>query len=293
MTEHPNLAAALVAALADCSVVDKGRTAKIEHKGGGAHSYEYADLSDVVKLTRPKLAEHGLVVLTPIEEHGNGLKCTVVLLHSSGERMDFGPFPFPHGQTAQATGSMVTYYRRYALVSALGIAAGDDDDGATAHARQPEVRPEPKPVHPKVQKLVDSMNGIADEAIRVAVKSEFKAQYGLPADFDLNRLEEAELFIVETVQDLTPKTATPEAGDQQGPADGPTSVEASTSTAAPAPASPVTKPATAKPSAAARAALAGEKPALGAVKRTNDAPSEAEVVEHLEQAFPGSEREAS
>ena len=60
-----------------------------------------------------------------------------------------------------------------------------------------------------------------------------------------------------------------------------------------APAAPVVKPATNKPSAAARAALAGEKPALGAVKRSNDAPTEAEVVEQLEQAFPGSEREAS
>lgn len=135
MSDHPNLAAALVAALKDLSVVDKGRLAKIEMKGGGNYTYEYADLGDVVKLTRPKLAEHGIVALTPVEEHGDGLKCTVVLLHSSGERLDFGPFPFPHGQTAQATGSMVTYYRRYALVAALGMAAGDDDDGASAAPR--------------------------------------------------------------------------------------------------------------------------------------------------------------
>lgn len=136
MSDPMNLAAALVAALADLSVVDKGRTAKIPTKDGKSYSYEYADLGDVVKLTRPVLAKHGIVVLTPVEEHGDGLKCTVVILHSSGERLDFGPFPFPHGETAQATGSMVTYYRRYALVSALGMAAGDDDDGAQAHPRQ-------------------------------------------------------------------------------------------------------------------------------------------------------------
>lgn len=134
--EHPSLAAALVAALADLTVVEKSRTAKIDSQKGRSFSYEYADLGDVVKLTRPVLASHGIVVLTPIEEHGNGLKCTVVFLHASGERMDFGPFPFPHGQDAQATGSLVTYYRRYALVAALGMAAGDDDDGATAHAKQ-------------------------------------------------------------------------------------------------------------------------------------------------------------
>lgn len=131
MTEHPTLAAALVAALADCSVVDKGRTAN-----AGSYSYEYADLGDVVKKTRPALAEHGVVALTPVVDNGSNLQVTVVLLHSSGEKLEFGPFSFPHGKDAQATGSMVTYHRRYALVSALGMAAGDDDDGATARPRQ-------------------------------------------------------------------------------------------------------------------------------------------------------------
>src|SRR5690606_13383389 len=74
---------------------------------------------------------------TPVHEHGNGLACTVTFLHSSGDRLDFGPFPFPHGRDAQATGSMVTYHRRYALVAALGMAAGDDDDGAAAKPAVP------------------------------------------------------------------------------------------------------------------------------------------------------------
>lgn len=159
--EHPNLPAALVAALADLSVVEKGRTAKVEMKQGGSYSYEYADLGDVVKLTRPTLAKHGLVALTPVEEHGTGLKVTVVLLHASGERMEFGPFPFPHGQTAQATGSLVTYYRRYALVAALGMAAGDDDDGATAQARQPLAKAEP---NPRVLELANRVMALDDEA---------------------------------------------------------------------------------------------------------------------------------
>lgn len=143
MTEHPNLASALVAALGDLSVVEKGNTAKIPTKDGGSYSYTYADIADVVKLSRPILKEHGVVALTPIHAHGNELACTVTFLHSSGDRLDFGPFPFPHGNNAQATGSMVTYHRRYALVAALGIAAGDDDDGAAAVPRQPAQRQEP------------------------------------------------------------------------------------------------------------------------------------------------------
>lgn len=126
------LSAALVLALADLMVVGADRTAN-----AGTYSYKYADIADVVKATRPVLQKHGLVALTPVHAHGDGLACSVWLVHSSGERMILGPFPFPHGRDAQATGSAVTYHRRYALIAALGMAAGDDDDGAGAIARSP------------------------------------------------------------------------------------------------------------------------------------------------------------
>lgn len=129
---QPNLSAALVAGLADLSVVETDNTADL-----GTYSYRYADLGSIVKRTRPVLAAHGIVVLTPIHDHGSGLACTVKVIHESGEMLDLGPFPFPHGRDAQATGSMVTYHRRYALVAALGMATGEDDDGANAVAAVP------------------------------------------------------------------------------------------------------------------------------------------------------------
>lgn len=130
-----DLHASLVAALADLTVVEKGNTAKIPTKDGGSYSYSYADLPDVVRLTRPALAAHGLVALTPIIE---GPAVRVLIVHTSGEMLDLGAFPFPAGRDPQATGSAVTYHRRYALLAALGIAADDDDDGhaATQAARQ-------------------------------------------------------------------------------------------------------------------------------------------------------------
>jgi hypothetical protein len=143
--QHDSLAAALVAALADLTVIDAGRTAKIKTNRGDDYSYKYADIGDAVKLTRPVLAAHGLVALTPVHGEGDGLACTVILLHTSGERLDLGPFPFPHGRDAQATGSMVTYHRRYALVAALGMAAGDDDDGQSAAPRERLTVSAPRP----------------------------------------------------------------------------------------------------------------------------------------------------
>src|SRR5690606_26753404 len=117
---------------------------KVKMKEGGSYSYDYADIGDVIKLTRPVLAAHGLAVLTPIHDHGDGLACTVKILHVSGESLDLGPFPFPHGRDAQATGSMVTYHRRYALLAALGMATGEDDDGAAAKPRDDTPR---EPTH--------------------------------------------------------------------------------------------------------------------------------------------------
>lgn len=132
--DSPKLAAALVEALTDLTVITAGQQATIDTKGGGSYSYKYADLADLIKLTRPVLAKHGIVALTPVHANmtGDGLAVSVRLIHSSGEEMHFGQFPFPEGSTAQATGSAVTYHRRYALLAALGMAADDDDDGSTA-----------------------------------------------------------------------------------------------------------------------------------------------------------------
>ena len=170
MTEHDTLAAALVAALADLTVVEKGNTANV-----GSYSYKYADIADVVKLTRPVLHEHGLAALTPVHEHGNGLACTVTLLHTSGERLDLGPFPFPAGRDAQATGSMVTYHRRYALVAALGMAAGDDDDGAAAKPRQEQVAPPVPGFRSSLTKAIAGLTDAEREVLR-----EWVAEQGLP-----------------------------------------------------------------------------------------------------------------
>lgn len=132
------LSAALVAALKDLTTVEAGRTAD-----AGSYTYDYADLADIVRLTRPVLASHDVIALTPLGAHGDKLAVSVHLIHSSGESLVLGPFPFPPGRDAQATGSMVTYMRRYALLAALGMATGDDDDGhaATQAARQPEPAP--------------------------------------------------------------------------------------------------------------------------------------------------------
>ena len=54
---------------------------------------------------------------------------------------------------------MVTYHRRYALVSALGMAAGDDDDGASAKASQTAPKAQERPQTPPPGKPVAQVKG--------------------------------------------------------------------------------------------------------------------------------------
>jgi hypothetical protein len=174
MSDQPNLAAALVAALADLAVIEKDQTAKVKMKTGGEYSYGYADLGAIIKRTRPVLAEHGIVVLQSIHDHGTGLAVTTTLLHESGDVNYAGPLPFPHGPDAQATGSWITYMRRYALLAALGMATGEDDDGAAAVPRTEA------PVVPGyIRSVVEAAAGL-EEAERRHLRDWLKEE-GLPS----------------------------------------------------------------------------------------------------------------
>jgi hypothetical protein len=166
---HPNLAAAMVAALGELDVIVKSRTAD-----AGSYSYDYADLADIVSETTPVLARHGLAARTPVHAYGDGLAVSVRILHTSGEEHVDEPLPFPRGANAQATGSAITYFRRYALLASLNLATGDDDDGAkAAHAAAA-----PDPVQGFRSSLIDAMNALTPAELK-AVRVWLKEQ-GLP-----------------------------------------------------------------------------------------------------------------
>jgi hypothetical protein len=62
------LAAALVKASAEMPQVKRTRTADT-----GKFKYQYADLADLIEVTRPVLAKHGLTVTQALEE-GSSLR---------------------------------------------------------------------------------------------------------------------------------------------------------------------------------------------------------------------------
>jgi len=123
------IAEAYVAALGELQDVPRDRTADV-----GSYSYRYADLGAVLGEARPVLAKHSLALFQVpyVDDHDVVVETTV--MHTSGQWIRFKELRLPAGQTAQSTGSAITYGRRYSAQGALGLAT-EDNDGQTAATR--------------------------------------------------------------------------------------------------------------------------------------------------------------
>ena len=132
----------------------------------------YASLGEVIAGSRSVLAKYGLAVtqLTFGEDGVVGVE--TMLTHSSGEwisdRVSMQVGEERGKSSAQVAGSIVTYFRRYALASILGIYADEDGDGN-----------EPKPVELKARenKPVETNPGMTIEDAFKMTSSE-GVQYG-------------------------------------------------------------------------------------------------------------------
>ena len=99
---------------------------------------KYAPLNDILTLVRPILSKNGLSVVQAPSGDGEHIIVTTTLLHSSGEWIEFDNLVLKADKpTAQGAGSAITYARRYAISSILGISSEDDDDGNNAEPKAP------------------------------------------------------------------------------------------------------------------------------------------------------------
>ncbi len=124
------------------SIAEFQRRAPIVPKDDDAYGKSYAKLDRIWRTIRPLVTELGLSVTWQISELREGKLCHVEgqLRHRDGhgERL-IQDIPLPElikGQNiAQQMGSAMTYARRYAICSALGVVTGEDDDGTAAGAQ--------------------------------------------------------------------------------------------------------------------------------------------------------------
>lgn len=93
---------------------------------------KYADLAAIWEVIREPLSKNGLSVSQFVENEGEFVLVTTMLLHKSGQWLSSAMSLKPMKADPQAAGSAATYGRRYGLSAIVGVVADIDDDGNAA-----------------------------------------------------------------------------------------------------------------------------------------------------------------
>ena len=128
------LAAALAKAQAEIANPEKSLTATIvsPFPREGSRTFRYAPLSSGLDLVRKCLGQHEIATVqaTAIDGESGLIKLTTTLVHASGEWVssDWPVCPVSETAAPHRLGAALTYARRYALFTLVGIAGEDDLD---------------------------------------------------------------------------------------------------------------------------------------------------------------------
>jgi hypothetical protein len=128
------LATALAKAQIELTNPEKSLIGTIEPRRGegGAREFRYAPLSSGLEIVRKTLGQHEIATVqtTAIDQAAGIVNLTTVLAHSSGEWIasDWPVCPIAETERPHRMGAALTYARRYALFTLVGIAGEDDLD---------------------------------------------------------------------------------------------------------------------------------------------------------------------
>ena len=128
------LAAALAKAQAEIQNPEKSLTATIVSPlpREAVRSFRYAPLSSGLDLVRKCLGQHEIATVqaTAIDGESGLIRLTTTLVHASGEWVssDWPVCPVSETAAPHRLGAALTYARRYALFTLVGIAGEDDLD---------------------------------------------------------------------------------------------------------------------------------------------------------------------
>src|SRR5882672_7831855 len=146
---------ALARAQAKITAPDRNRSVHVNMKGGGTYDFSYATLSHIIEKIRGPLTENGLWFTQIMKEDQGTYILDTRLMHASGQWIACQmPLIWDGNGSNQQFGSALTFMRRYALTSLLGIAAEEDDDANAADGNQMTDR---KPNAPKPDVMVSNI----------------------------------------------------------------------------------------------------------------------------------------
>jgi hypothetical protein len=159
------IAGALAKAQAELTNPEKSLTATIRSPfpRESDRTFRYASLSSGLDIVRKALGKHEIATVqtTAIDEAGL-IRLTTVLAHSSGEWVssDWPVCPVSETAAPHRMGAALTYARRYALFTLVGIAGEDDLDAPDSVVSNQPLGPKGR--KPNGHALADGGSGSAD-----------------------------------------------------------------------------------------------------------------------------------
>jgi hypothetical protein len=107
-------------------------TIRTDETGVPERSFRYAPLSSGLDIVRKTLSQHEIATVqtTSIDDAAGIVRLSTILAHSSGEWIasDWPVCAISETATPHRMGAALTYARRYALFTLVGIAGEDDLD---------------------------------------------------------------------------------------------------------------------------------------------------------------------
>ena len=146
------IAAALAKAQAELTNPEKSLVATIrpDAPGEAERSFRYAPLSSGLDIVRKTLGQHEIATVqtTAIDQTAGLVNLTTVLAHASGEWIasDWPVCAIAGIATPHRMGAALTYARRYALFTLVGIAGEDDLDAPDLVTPQQQTSGPEKPM---------------------------------------------------------------------------------------------------------------------------------------------------
>lgn len=132
-------------------------------KSKQGHGYKYAELAQIIELSREPLATNGLAVAQYCTAIDGQSYLVTQMIHSSGQWLR-GYYPLEKAgmravNDAQQMGAAMTYARRYNLAAILGVAQEDDDAASLGGQRQQPRNNPPQSAPPQSKQPLDTLEG--------------------------------------------------------------------------------------------------------------------------------------
>jgi hypothetical protein len=121
--EKQEIIKALIEFQSKAPKLELNSSVNVKLKSGGSYNFKYADLPYIMDTIQETLTKCKLAVYFQIAE----LEISIVIAHESGQFI-ISSLPLQFGNNPQDNGSIITYYKRYLLTSALNLVAEQDDD---------------------------------------------------------------------------------------------------------------------------------------------------------------------